>query len=132
MQLSHEKQISTKKPVNHRAITETWDKLPFYAQDYYVSNRVLKKYNNVYVTEHGVLFTGNTVINESYIFPNHSIKFSRSFLQKRNTKKIKSENNLVLFNYWSVNYFHCSVSENNCFYLTKENLEQIDVLLEKC
>lgn len=113
--LSKEEQFFSQRPKNYDSIKLFWDKIPLYCVDYYVYERYLMKYSNVFATEHGVLFTKKKVFKETFIFNDHvknyTPKFYRKLLKQRSVLKISGKNNIVLYNYWSSNYFHWLIDD---------------------
>jgi capsular polysaccharide biosynthesis protein len=134
--ISIEKQYFSQKPKNYESIKLHWDEIPYYFISYFVYERHLMKYRNVYATKHGVLFNRKKIFNETFIYKDHiknySHKFFKKILRKENIVNVIGKGNVNLYNYWSENFFHWFIDDLprlEAILATTNNFQTINVYI---
>lgn len=125
--LSVEKNIKTKQPINLEDIINIWNP-PLWYKTYKLKKYSYLKTLNSFITEDGVIYNVNELIKESVVYDNFKNRFGLEyFLEKIGVFNIKLEDEIILiWNHWGKdNYYHWIID-------SLSNLIMIEEFKVKC
>jgi hypothetical protein len=127
---SFEKVIKTNEPINLDDIKK-WNP-PTWYQSYKVNQYSFLKIKRSFITEDGVIYNSNELVNESLVYESFKKRFDIEYLlSKLQIFKIQRQKDLVLiWNHWGKdNYYHWIIDSLSNLIVIEDKIENFKILL---
>lgn len=109
--IERSQKTSLAQPANYLSIVTDWKPNETWSNPK-TNNILISKFENVFISEDGIIFKGLRTYSESYVYSEFYKKFNNFYLlniyKHKNKKKINGPDNfLLIFDHWSKkNYYH--------------------------